>query len=137
MIHADPLTGEAYEGANPPTRFSVPLSDAAAYSAWYAAQNFPPPAEVPVVYSPSEYAAEVQARLDTAAQARNYDGIVSACSYAGFPNAFQSEGIAFGQWRSAVWAFVYAAQQQPPAGPAPSPTQFADYVFSQIPAPSF
>lgn len=49
----------------------------------------------------------VQMHLDTEARQRGYDNIVSACSYAGAPNPFQVEGIAFLNWRSAVWAYCY------------------------------
>lgn len=59
------------------------------------------------------YKSAVQAHLDAAAAIKGYGDertapIVSACSYAGHPNAFQSEGIAFLQWRSAVWMHCYA-----------------------------
>lgn len=50
----------------------------------------------------------VQNYLDKEAQKRGYDNIVSATSYAGYANQFQAEGIAFGVWRSAVWAACYA-----------------------------
>lgn len=49
----------------------------------------------------------VQSILDSEAQKHNYDNIVSATSYAGYVNQFQAEGIAFGVWRSAVWAKCY------------------------------
>lgn len=49
----------------------------------------------------------VQSLLDTEALKHNYDNIVSATSYAGYVNQFQAEGIAFGVWRSAVWAKCY------------------------------
>lgn len=53
------------------------------------------------------YIQQVQAHLDAKAQTRGYDNIVSACSYAAVPNTFQAESIAFINWRSAVWAYLY------------------------------
>lgn len=49
----------------------------------------------------------VQTHLDAAAQARGYDNIVSACSYAAATNAFQAEGVAYLNWRAAVWQYCY------------------------------
>ncbi len=49
----------------------------------------------------------IQAKIDTAAQAKGYDNIVSACSYAGYENPFRAEGEAFGVWRANVWAYGY------------------------------
>ena len=68
--------------------------------------------------------AAVQAELDRQAQARGYDNIVSACSYAAqAPGApFQAEGAAFLQWRSDVWAQAYALLDQVQAGTVPMPT---------------
>jgi hypothetical protein len=54
-----------------------------------------------------EYTDAVQAHLDSKAQEKNYDNIVSACSYAGAPNPFQAEGTKFVEWRGAVWAKCY------------------------------
>ena len=69
-----------------------------------------------------EYTDAVQNYLDAAARAKNYDDIVSACSYAGAPNPFQSEGQAFLTWRGNVWATCYriladvqAGNRQPPS----------------------
>ena len=51
----------------------------------------------------------VQSHLDQSAQARGYDSILSAVSYAdeaAVPR-FQAEGLAFRAWRSQVWAACY------------------------------
>lgn len=64
----------------------------------------------------------IQSTLDEAARAKGYDDIVSACSYAGYPNVFQSEAIAFGQWRANVWAYGYAELDKVIAGTRPVPT---------------
>lgn len=74
----------------------------------------------------------IQATLDDAARAKNYDDIVSACSYAGYPNAFQSEAIAFGQWRANVWAYGYSELDKVIAGTRPVPT-IAE-IITELPA---
>ncbi|MGE8632107.1 MAG: hypothetical protein ACN6P8_01220, partial [Achromobacter piechaudii] len=52
----------------------------------------------------------VQAHMDSAAQAMNYDSIANAITYAEEPAVpkFQAEGLAFRAWRSHVWARCYA-----------------------------
>ena len=54
------------------------------------------------------YCQLAQARMDEKARERNYDGIMSACSYAtsSFPK-FASEAAACVIWRDAVWAKCY------------------------------
>lgn len=74
----------------------------------------------------------IQQTLDDAAQAKNYDDIVSACSYAGYPNVFQAEAIAFGQWRANVWAYGYAELDKVIAGTRPVPT-IAE-ILAELPA---
>lgn len=67
--------------------------------------------------------AAIQAELDRRAQAKGYDSILSACSYAapeGVP--FQTEGAAFLKWRSDVWAQAYAVLAEVQAGTKPLPT---------------
>lgn len=64
---------------------------------------------IPIGYVSDEslYISAVQGVLDTVAQGKGYDGIVSACSYAGAPNPFQAESQAFVSWRGAVWEYCY------------------------------
>lgn len=52
---------------------------------------------------------------DSVAEAKGYRrvGVVpsDACTgYAGYPNAYQAQGIAFGQWLANCWPIVYAFQ---------------------------
>jgi hypothetical protein len=49
----------------------------------------------------------VQKYLDDGAVSQGYDDIVSACSYAGAPNAFQEESISFLVWRADVWVAAH------------------------------
>jgi hypothetical protein len=78
--------------------------------------------------------AAIQAELDRQAQAKGYDGIISACSYAAQPEGapFQSEGAAFLNWRSAVWSHAYSVLADVEAGNVPMPTP-AEAV-AQMPA---
>ena len=64
----------------------------------------------------------VQTMLDNAAKAKNYDSILSACSYAAYPNQFQAEGQEFLVKRSAVWAKCYEILGEVEAGTRPVPT---------------
>ena len=68
-----------------------------------------------------------QARLDAFAATRNYDGILSACTYAssGVPR-FAAEGQAAVNARDATWATLYTIMGAVQAGTRPMPTSFAD-----------
>lgn len=68
-----------------------------------------------------------QARLDTFAQTRNYDSILSACTYSSsaIPK-FKTEGQYCVNARDATWATLYQVLAQVQAGELPMPTSFAD-----------
>ena len=63
-------------------------------------------------------AAAVQAHLDAAARARDYESIQSAVTYADEPAVplYPAEGIVFRAWRSLVWARCYALLAEVQAG---------------------
>ena len=68
-----------------------------------------------------------QARLDDFAKTRNYDGILSACTYAGsLIPTFKSDGLYCCTARDATWAALYAFMAEVQAGTKPMPTSFAD-----------
>jgi hypothetical protein len=74
----------------------------------------------------------IQARLDSFAQTRGYDGIVSACTYATDPHpVFAAEGQYAVEARSATWAAAYAILGAVLAGERPMPT--LDEVFTELP----
>lgn len=73
------------------------------------------------VYAPIEYdyLMAVQHLLDSTAQQRNYDNILSACTYANSSVAkFKAEGLACLAWRDQVWAQCYASLAAVQAGQA-------------------
>lgn len=64
----------------------------------------------------------IQTHLDNEAKAAGYDNMISACSYAAFPNAFQLEAQSFLVWRAEVWTYVEAQQQEVILGNRTVPT---------------
>jgi hypothetical protein len=97
--------------------------DYIAVQAWIAAGNtvaayVPSPDAVQAIF-----VATVQTLLDSTAQQRNYDGILSACTYADSTvAAFKAEGQACVAWRDAVWAQCYADLAAVRAGTMPQPS---------------
>lgn len=108
-------------------------SDYQAYLAWLAEGNTPEPADPVAVPSiKSELAAAVQAHLDAKARERNYDGILSLCTYATSTNTtFAAEGQAGVVWRDACWAKCYEVMQSVIAGTRAVPT--AAELIAELP----
>ncbi len=98
-------------------------------------EQFVPPAPEPI--RPDQLLAQIvqatQTRLDAFAQGRNYDGILSACSYAtSTVPKFQTEGLYCVQARDATWAALYVILAQIQAGERPLPQGYAD-LEAQLP----
>lgn len=74
----------------------------------------------------------VQEVLDEEARTRGYDNILSACSYAGFVNSFQAEGISFANWRSACWEHCYQVLNAVKANTRTAPTKAE--LIAELPA---
>lgn len=79
----------------------------------------------------------VQKHLDDTAAARGYGDdrtppMVSACSYAGAPNAFQAESQAFLQWRAACWQHCYQVMAAVMGGERAIPT--AAQLIAELPS---
>jgi hypothetical protein len=71
----------------------------------------------------ADYTAAIQAMLDAEARTRNYDGILSLCSYAASTNPpFAAEGDAGLDWRDAVWSESYRLMALVQTGQMPQPT---------------
>lgn len=74
----------------------------------------------------------VQDTLDTKAKERNYDGILSACTYATSSNIkFKAEGQACVDWRDSVWATCYEIMGEVQAGMRQLPS--VEQVLSELP----
>lgn len=68
-----------------------------------------------------------QRRLDTFARSRNYDGILSACTYVNSPvQKFSVEGQYCVQARALTWATLYQVLAEIEAGTRPAPSSFSD-----------
>lgn len=84
-----------------------------------------------------KYEVQVQAWLDAGAQAYGYDGILSAASYATSTHPrFGPQGIAFRDWRDAVWGGCYAILNAVQSGKRAAPD--IDALLAELPpAPVF
>jgi hypothetical protein len=92
---------------------------------------------LPYVQTPEQIKMEivnaVQNRLDTFAQTRNYDGILSACTYAtSTVPKFAADGQYAVNARDAAWATCYQIMTDVQAGTRPLPT--VEQVLSELPA---
>ena len=76
---------------------------------------------------------DVQKRLDSFAQTRNYDSILSACTYAtSSVSQFAQEGQYCVNMRDATWAKLYDIMQEVEAGTRPMPTGYVD-IEAELP----
>lgn len=88
----------------------------------------PPPTEEQII---ANLTYQVQLHLDSVARQKNYDGILSACTYCTSTNAqFAAEGQACVEWRDAVWSACYAIMAEVKAGSRAIPTD----IISELPA---
>ena len=82
----------------------------------------------------SQFSGAAQARLDAWAKTRNYDGILSLCTYAtSTVPQFAAEGQRGVDLRDATWAALYAILAQVEAGTRPLPASFAA-IEGELPA---
>lgn len=82
----------------------------------------------------AEFTAQIQQRLDDFARTRNYDGILSACTYAtSTVTKFKAEGQACVNLRDATWEAAYNILAQVQAGTRPMPQTIAD-IEADLPA---
>lgn len=86
-------------------------------------------ADPPPALTASDFTGAVQAHLDATARTRNYDGILSACSYATSTNLpFSVEGQACVAWRDAVWLYCYQQLALVQAGSRAIPASTAAFI---------
>jgi hypothetical protein len=85
----------------------------------------------------AEVVAATQQRLDAFAQSRNYDGILSACTYAtSTVEKFATEGQYCVGARDATWAKLYELLAEIEAGDRPVPSGYAD-IENELPVLSW
>lgn len=91
----------------------------------------PPPTEQQQI---KIYEKAVQLFMDHAAQEHGYDSVATAVSYAEEPSVpkYQSDGRAFREWRSLVWAYCYAQLDAYKAGTIEKPT--VEQLIAGLPA---
>jgi hypothetical protein len=80
----------------------------------------------------SKLTTSIQSLLDSQAQEKGYDNILSACSYAGYANSFQAEAISFLEWRSACWTAGYQVLADVEAELRTAPT--VEELLAELPA---
>jgi len=84
----------------------------------------------------SEVEREIQIYIDQTARLKGYGDAntspsISCRAYAGYPNVFQDEAIAYGQWVSNCWATSFVIMAEVEAGTRPIPT--AEEVIANLP----
>ena len=75
-----------------------------------------------------EFKLYIQGILDAKAKEKGYDNIVSVCSYAGYENEYQAEGVVFGKWRAHVWQWGYKMLADIQSGKREMPKSFAEAI---------
>lgn len=81
----------------------------------------------------AEFTSAIQERLDSFAQTRGYDNIMSACSYFGSGNPrFKAEADRAIALRDATWAKCYEILDDVQSGKRPIPTP--EELFAELPA---
>ncbi len=91
----------------------------------------PPPTRGPVTVEEVQLA--VQERLDAFARSRNYDGILSACTYASSSvERFRDEGAYCVDARDTTWSACYAILAAVEAGSRLAPTS-VEQVLGELP----
>jgi len=102
------------------------LTQAEHDAAW--AQEFGPAAVQERIVS------QTQQRLDEFARTRNYDGILSLCTYATSSNVkFQAEGLYGVDLRDATWSKLYEILAEVESGVRPVPSAYSD-IEGELPA---
>lgn len=119
------------EGSYPHDQFRVDLETSAVVP--YTPPPPPPPTAEQVQAAVVQ---AVQAHLDATARTRNYDGILSLCTYATSSVAqFAAEGQAGVFWRDSVWSYCYGVLGAVKAGTRSVPT--VDELLAELPAMSW
>lgn len=91
-------------------------------------EHLNPPAPQPTTQElQARFTQAIQARLDAWARTRNYDGVLSATTYAtSTVPKFQAEGQRAVELRDQTWAAAYAILAEVLSGTRPMPASLAD-----------
>jgi hypothetical protein len=78
----------------------------------------------------------IDKHVDDVAKAKGYGTVsmspTAACiSYAGYPNVYQNEAIAFSQWKADIWPLIHQIYADVENGIRPIPS--AEEILSEIP----
>ncbi len=113
------------DGLNIPANPEIPSYRE--YLAWLEEGNTPTPYEAPVADVQAFFVNLIQSRLDAFARTRNYDGILSACTYAtsSVPQ-FVAEGQHCVGLRDSTWLAAYGILAEVEAETRPVPTSMED-----------
>lgn len=116
----------------------VPTETGAWEQRWEIYQLLPAQAEVNQAEQAKALARtlaqQTQLRLDAFAQAKGYDDILSACTYAASAvPKFKAEGLLCAQQRDATWSALYQILADVAAGLRPSPAGLTD-IEAELPA---
>ena len=76
--------------------------------------------------------AVVEQHMDAVAAERNYDNRYTCAVRAGYPNQWQAEGTAFGEWMDACYAHLYQVQADVLAGSRAIPSEVD--LIAELPA---
>jgi hypothetical protein len=93
------------------------------YLNWLSQGNTPLPADPLTpeqLFAAIEHA--IKQHMDTVAQSKRYDNRDSCRLYAGYPNPYQAEAVAYGQWVAECWRVSNIAQADIIAGLRSIPT---------------
>ena len=108
--------------------------DYAEYLEWLASGNVPQPVDEPAREETlAALTSAIQLYMDNRARERNYDGILSLCTYAASLNAkFAAEGQAGVEWRDACWVKGYEIMDAVLNGERAIPTE--SELLAEMPA---
>ena len=73
----------------------------------------------------------IESYMDAIAQGRRWDNRWTYVARSGYPNAWQSEAAAYGQWMDACWAYAFQVQTDAQASNRTVPT--AEELIAELP----
>jgi len=94
----------------------------------------PPPTDIEVL---ARLESAVDGHIDATAQAKGYGRVgvspsVACLGYASYPNPYQAEAVAFGEWMASLWPVCYQIQAAVLDGTRTAPT--GAELIAELPA---